>query len=285
MPRRWWNGFPPTPSEGGEAPLRPLRHLSQNFLTDPHTLDRIAEAALPQGGEAAVEIGAGRGNLTRRLAPRARLLWAVEIDPRFAQDLESLRGSFPNLRILQENALRLDWARLTGEAGGPLVGVGNIPYGITGALLEALLAAGRAGEVVRAVLLVQREVAQRLVAPVGSHDYSALSIRVAADAEAAVLFPVPAGRFFPKPKVDSALIELQLRPHPALAGVQRARFDRIVSAAFSSRRKTLRNALSGGLGIPPAEAQGILEGAGIDPGRRPQTLSLSDFSRLAGAAR
>jgi 16S rRNA (adenine1518-N6/adenine1519-N6)-dimethyltransferase len=213
------------------------RRLGQHFLKRGSVLARIAEAACPDPSPLVIEIGPGRGALTRYLAPKAERLIAIEAD---AALVEHLRGKFadtPNLTVIHGDVLSTDLAQW-----GPAVVVGNLPYYITSPILRRTLAMGE--RLLRAVFLVQKEVAQRLVAAPGSREYGLLSVLTQMRAEAEVLFTVPPAAFAPPPKVDSAAVRLQPRRQEAPWLSAGPGFEEFLGICFRQKRKTLRNNLS-----------------------------------------
>ena len=262
---------------GHAAPPPPRKGLGQHFLTDRHALDRIVQALAPQAGETIVEIGPGRGALTDRLAVVGCDVVAVEVDRLLVPFLRARYASAPHVRIVEGDVLATELRAL---APAPWVLVGNVPYYITTPILfEAL----RAPRPARMVFLVQREVAERIVAPAGSDPYGALSVNVQALARAELVARVPAGAFHPRPKVDSAVLRLVPLDAPVVAAHEEGAFSRLVVAAFGQRRKQMRRVVRevAGLGVPAAEA--ALATAGIDPQARPETLPPEAFARLLRA--
>lgn len=259
--------------------LRPHKRLGQNFLIDPVVLGRIADAADLHEREAVVEVGAGVGNLTRLLAERAGQVVAVEVDEQLVAVLREQVSHLPNVQVLHGDVLSLS------DFGFPHLGyvvVGNLPYYITSAILRHFLEGEPRPK--RLVVTVQREVAERIVAEPG--DMSLLAVSVQFYGQPQIVARIPAGAFYPSPQVDSAVLRITARPAPGMAldlDVDESAFFRVVRAGFSQKRKTLRNALSGGLRRPPAEVEAQLRQAGIDPRRRAETLSLGEWARLAGA--
>jgi 16S rRNA (adenine1518-N6/adenine1519-N6)-dimethyltransferase len=246
----------------------------------------LVDAIVIDGAGEFVEIGPGRGALTAPLAARVRRLLAIEVDRDLARALEARR--IPSLTVINANVLRIDW-RQTVESWlgrslsteGPIRMVGNLPYNISSPILFRLLdlAASTAG-LKDAVLMLQKEVADRVVAPPGSGEYGVLSILTALHADASTLFTLPPGAFRPVPKVTSAAIRLSFRA-PPVAVRDLALLTRMVRSMFTQRRKTLLNALkpfTAGGPIPPATA---LARSDIDPRRRPETLQLVEIARLA----
>jgi 16S rRNA (adenine1518-N6/adenine1519-N6)-dimethyltransferase len=262
--------------------LLPKRSLGQNFLVDPRVQERIVAAAAVTAADVVVEIGAGLGALTARLCPQAGKLVAVERDARLAAILRAELGPAPNLEIVEGDALELDLAAVARAAGRPLVVVGNLPYVISSPVIFATMAAAAGGLVVdRALFMVQKEFAQRMLSPPGSRDYGRLSVMVQQAAEAEVLFHVGARAFLPPPAVTSTVVRLRPRARPLGEVSDASLFERVVREAFGTRRKMLRRALEPAFGAPRALA--ALAEAGIAPTRRAEELSVADFARLANA--
>ena len=253
--------------------LRPRRGLSQSFLVDRRVSATIARAADLGPSDAVLEIGPGLGILTRELLRRAGRVVAVELDAPLARALPDLLGQPAHLEVIQADALRLDAAALF---PGPFSVVANLPYHITSPLLLRLLGAARRPR--RLVVMVQREVAERIAAPVGQLSFLAVAVQLYA--EARIVRTVPATAFYPRPKVDSAVLRLDVRPTPAVAPDAPEALLRLVLAGFKQPRKQLRNSLADGLGCPPAAAEALLRRAGIDSTRRPQTLTLAEWGTL-----
>ena len=271
---------PPTPGQlrrllSAER-LRPRRSLSQNFLTDAAALDTIVEAAELEAGDRVVEVGPGLGVLTRRLLAAGASVLAVELDARLAEWLRRELGQVPGFELLQADALELDPS--TCFPGQPFKVVANIPYHITSPLLHAFLEGERPPELT--VLLVQLEVAERVASPPGGMSY--LSVFVQNVARADIVARVPAEAFEPAPKVDSAVLRLRRRADPPIPpGDQREPFYRIVQAGFRQRRKQLHNGLGRELPLQAGSLEEALGSCGIDPQRRPQTLSVDEWACLA----
>ncbi|HEY7332523.1 MAG TPA: 16S rRNA (adenine(1518)-N(6)/adenine(1519)-N(6))-dimethyltransferase RsmA [Candidatus Limnocylindria bacterium] len=272
---------PPTPGQlrrllAAER-LRPRKSLSQNFLTDPGALDAIVAAADLAPGDRVVEVGPGLGVLTRRLLAAGASVLAVELDARLADWLRRELGDVPGFGLVEADALEIDPAACF--AGERFKLVANIPYHITSPLLHAFLEGERPPELT--VLLVQAEVAERVAAPPGQMSY--LSVFVQNVAAAEVVARVPAAAFEPAPKVDSAVLRLVRRADPPIPpGLGREPFYRIVQAGFRQRRKQIHNGLGRELPLPPGTLAGALETCGIDPERRPQTLTVAEWACLAG---
>lgn len=271
---------PPTPGQlrrlMGAERLRPRKSLSQNFLTDPEALDAIVEAAELRPGENVVEIGPGLGVLTRRLLAAGASVLAVELDARLAEYLRRELYAVRDFELIEADALDLHARELF--PGQPFKVVANIPYHITSPLLHALLEGDRPPDLT--VLLVQLEVAERVAAPPGQMSY--LSVFAQNIATAEVVTRVPAAAFEPAPDVDSAVLRLRTRERPAVAvGPGREPFYRVVQAGFRQRRKQVHNGLSRELPVEREVVEAALSRCGVDPERRPQTLTVDEWACLA----
>ena len=262
--------------------LSPKKGLSQSFLVDPGVPARIATAARLSPDDVVVEVGAGLGSLTTHLLGRAHRIIAIERDSRLAAVLREELGARDDLVVVEGDALEFDWAAAARAAGRPLVVAGNLPYVVTSPVIFATLAAADGGRVVaRALFMVQKEFAQRMLAPPGSRTYGRLSVMVQQIAEAEVLFHVGAGAFLPRPAVTSTVVRLCPRAQPLGAVRDPSLFDRVVREAFGTRRKMLRRALAPAFGAEPASS--ALAAAGIAGTRRAEELSVAEFARLANA--
>ena len=262
------------------------RALGQHFLRDRTVVDRVLELVAPTARDLVVEIGPGRGALIESLAARAGRLLALEIDGGLAAALQARFADAPSVEILQADARRFDYAGLRARRPDPegrVLVAGNLPYSVGKPILAALVESGAAID--EMTLMLQKEVADRVAAPPGSKTYGALSVLTQAAAAVRLAFPVPPGAFSPPPQVDSAV--LHLRPHrePPVPLPDPRRFAAVVRAAFGQRRKSLANALAAGLAVPAETARDRCQAAGIDPGRRAETLSLAEFAHLALAFR
>lgn len=266
--------------------LRPDRSLGQNFLIDDSALDRVIEASDLHSGEDVLEVGPGLGSLTRRLAAISRRVVAVELDEALLAPLEEVLAGAGNVIVVHGDILALDPARLMqpppGAPGGEAQRyrvIANIPYYITSAVIRHLLEAGAppAG----LTLTVQREVAERITAGPGELSLLALSVQVYGQPK--IRARIPAGAFYPPPKVDSAVIQIELHPRPIFSPPALPVFFRLAKAGFSQKRKTLRNALSAGLAWERGAVEALLEQAALDPQRRAETLSLEEWGRLVQA--
>ncbi|MGH2443392.1 MAG: 16S rRNA (adenine(1518)-N(6)/adenine(1519)-N(6))-dimethyltransferase RsmA [Chloroflexota bacterium] len=255
--------------------LTPRKRLGQNFLRDESVLPRILGAAALDPDDQVLEIGAGTGVLTRALSEAAQRVLAIELDDALYRMLSTAFERVANVELWHGNALDLD---ACAHFSGPYKLIANIPYYITGPLLRHYLE-GECQPLVL-VVMVQREVAERIVAEPGR--LSLLGISVQFYANARIVSRVARGAFYPVPKVDSAI--LQLTPYRRSTGsVEERAFFEVARAGFSTRRKQLVNALMNGLRIDREEAAGMLAGAEIDATRRAETLSITEWERLARA--
>lgn len=254
--------------------LHPSKGLGQNYLHDRAALQEIVASARLTPSDAVLEIGPGLGSLTRYLALNARTVTAVELDKQLLPALGEVLAPFPNVRLIQGDILALSPAELMEHA--PYLVVANIPYYITSAVIRHLL--GSEPRPRRVVLTVQREVGERICALPGDLSLLALSVQVFGRPE--ITAHIPAEAFFPAPKVGSAVVRLEIFPQPLIPEPRLERFFQLAKAGFSQKRKTLRNALSGGLRIPAAQAAAMLHAAGIDPQRRAETLNLEEWGKL-----
>lgn len=259
--------------------LHPDKSLGQNFLIDELSLHRIVEVAQITPGEVVLEIGAGLGSLTRHLAVLAQSVVAVELDGNLLPPLQQVMRPFQNVRVIAGDILALDPVQLVSQH--KYVVVANIPYYITSALLRHLLEARVPPQ--RLILTVQREVAKRICAEPGDMSLLALSVQVYGHPE--IVAHIPASAFYPPPKVDSAVIRLALFPSPLIPPAELDAFFHLTKAGFSQKRKTIRNALSAGLRLPPTTVEAILLEAEIDPKRRAETLAIPEWHHLVSIFR
>jgi len=254
-----------------ENGLAPSRARGQNFVVDPNTVRRVARLAEVGPGDRVVEIGAGLGSLTLALAQTGASVTAVEIDRGLVPVLRSLVEPV-GVKVVEADALRLDWSSVLDGAGWALVA--NLPYNVATPLIADLLDGVPA--ISRMLVMVQREVGERLAARAGDEAYGAVSVKVAYWATAKVVGRVPPTVFHPTPKVESALVRIERRPAPAVgADVDPAWLFQLVGTGFGQRRKMLRRALAA---LVPPEA---FAAAGIPPEARAEELSVEDWGRLA----
>jgi len=259
--------------------LSPKKAWGQNFLSDPGVQRRIADLVAPAPGETVVELGAGLGHLTSQLVGRGARVVAVERDRELAPVLRLELAAHEELTVVEADAATFDFEAAAAEAGGPVVVCGNLPYHLSSPILFHVLDHRRA--VSRVAFLLQSEVAHRIAAAPGTEDYGLLSVLLGLVADTQVAMRVPPGAFVPPPAVESALLLAHMRAQPRAQVRDEARFRRVVKAAFGRRRKTLSNALSD---LGPREAiVAAMRGAGVDPARRGETLSVEEFAALERA--
>ena len=249
----------------------PKKSLGQHWLKDPEILADIAEAAELTSDDVVLEIGPGLGTLTSRLLARATSVTAVEFDADLARKLP---GQFPGkkLTVVNQDILQFDLNQLPKNYKV----VANVPYYITSKIVEKLMTAENKPSI--AVLLVQKEVAERIAAEAGNMSILSVSVQIFAEAELDI--EVPRQFFTPPPKVDSQVVILRTRNNPLITPEDQRDFFRIVKAGFSAKRKKLRSSLSGGLGIDKSSVEELLKNAGISPDARAEDLAIEDWKRL-----
>jgi len=257
--------------------IKPKKGLGQNFLIDETYLVKITEAAHVDKNTDVLEIGAGMGNLTRHLAAAARQVTAVELDRQLIPILKKVTRDFANVRIVQGDILELPVNDLM-DAPGYVVAA-NIPYYITSALIRYLLECTAKPRTI--VLTIQREVAQRICADAGALSLLALSVLVYGSPKIAAR--IPSGAFYPVPKVDSAVLVVDLYDQPMIPYKLLDSFFRLAKAAFTQKRKMLHNALAGAPELNKEKADLLLSHAGIDPERRAQMLTIEEWKQLTSA--
>ena len=257
--------------------------FGQNFIVNPGVCPRIAQAAGIDKSWGVLEIGPGVGVLTKELARRAGKVVAVEVDKRLPPLLAETLSEFDNVEIILQDILKVDIKALLAErfGGRPVAVCANLPYYITSPILMRLLEEKL--PIQNITVMVQREAAQRLTAPPGSRQAGAVSYAVAYYAEAKQLFTVQPGSFYPPPKVTSAVIQLAVRPCPAVRTADEPGLFRLIRAAFGRRRKTAANAVCAGLDLPKSRVTAALAAAGLPPAARPEQLTLEDFCALQRA--
>ena len=262
--------------------IKPNKQLGQHFLTNQNTAEMIVmrSGILPE--DIVLEIGAGLGSLTIPVARVVREVFAVEKDRKIINILktEILASDLSNVVIMEKNILDIDIRSLAKNVGQKMVVMGNLPYNISSQILVQIIQSREA--LTRAVFMLQKELSQRITAKPGCKDYGRLSVMLGYCANIKKIANVKAAVFFPKPKVDSEVLELTFKKklkHPVNDEVH---FFRVIKAAFGNRRKILKNALAASeLNIDTKAAQNILERSGIDPVRRAETLTVEEFVRLS----
>lgn len=257
------------------------KSLGQNFLINPTVCPRMAEACGADSDTGVLEIGAGIGVLTAELAKRAKKVVSLELDTRLMPVLAETLGEFSNVEVLNADVLKLDLNKLIDDCfqGMHVAVCANLPYYITSPVIMALLESRIPVDAV--TVMVQKEAAARLCAPVGSRDAGAVTVAVNYYAQAEKLFDVSAGSFMPAPKVDSSVIRLNIRKEPPVEVSDEKFFFRVIKAAFGQRRKTASNSLSAGLGIPKDKVSAAIAAAGFEPSVRAESLTMQELARLS----
>ncbi len=254
--------------------------LGQNFLINPSVCPRMAELSGADEGVGVIEVGPGIGVLTNELCKLADKVVAIELDKRLLPVLDETLAEYDNVKVINADVLELDLNKLIADEfpGMEVVICANLPYYITSPVIMKLLEDRL--PVTAITVMVQKEAAQRICAPVGSRESGAVTVSVNYYAEPSLQFHVSAGSFMPAPKVDSAVIRLDIREAPPVETDEKMFFS-VVKAAFSQRRKVISNSLSSGLKMSKDEINGILERAGVPANARAEKLSLEDFAKIA----
>lgn len=257
-----------------ELEQRAKKRFGQHFLTDRSVVDRVVRGARVAEGDRVIEVGPGLGILTRALLRAGAVVTAIELD----RDLAAwLRGEVPEVRLVETDAARVAWGTMCEGSGWKMVS--NLPYNVGTTVVMAALRCPATFTSV--TVMLQREVVDRLCASAGDDAYGALSVEARVRAEPVFVMAVPASRFYPPPKVDSAVVRLELRPSPEVGAVTPQHFDKVVRAGFGQRRKTLLNALGSVFGRDRAAA--ALDAAGVDRTLRAERLDAAGFRALAEA--
>ena len=257
--------------------------LGQNFIVNPSVCPRMADESGIDSESGVIEIGAGIGVLTAELAKRAKKVVCIELDSKLLPILDETLADFDNIEIINADVLKTDLAALIEEkfGGMPVYVCANLPYYITSPVIMTLLESRLPLKAV--TVMVQREAAQRLCAPVGSRLSGAVTVAVDYYAEARKLFDVSAGSFMPAPKVDSSVIRLDIREKPGIEVSDEKLFFSMVHAAFSQRRKTASNSISSGTGIPKAVVAEAIERCGFPPAVRAESMTAEQLAALCEA--
>lgn len=255
--------------------------LGQNFLINPSVCPRMAELCGAKKGVGVIEVGPGFGVLTHELCKRADNVVSIELDKRLMPVLEETMAEHDNFKVINEDILKIDLHKLIEEEfrGLRVVVCANLPYYITSPVIMKLLEDKLPIEAI--TVMVQKEAAQRLTAKIGTRDSSAITVAVNYYSEPKLLFHVSSGSFMPAPKVDSAVIRLDISTDGKVLCRSEKMFFRVVKAAFSQRRKTVLNSISSGMGIEKAEVLQALTESGISQTMRAEQLELTDFAKIA----
>jgi 16S rRNA (adenine1518-N6/adenine1519-N6)-dimethyltransferase len=261
--------------------FRLTKSLGQNFLIDKNIRDKIVEGSLIGPDDLVVEIGPGVGVLTQLLAEQAAHVIAIEIDKALVPILKETLQAYPNSEVINEDVLRCDLKELIGSRRpiGAVRFVGNLPYYITTPIIMKILEDRVPADSI--TVMVQKEVADRLSAKPGNKTYGAITVAVQYYCEVVKIVSAPREVFYPRPNVDSSVIRLDIRKESPVRLLDESAFFAVVKAGFGQRRKTLHNALTGLYGMDKTKSGQVLEKAGIDPGRRGETLTIDEFALLA----
>jgi 16S rRNA (adenine1518-N6/adenine1519-N6)-dimethyltransferase len=262
--------------------IRAKKQLGQNFIVDPAFAETIVRRADITSEDIVLEIGAGVGALTIPLARKAKKIFAVERDPRIIGILNTqiFAGGCTNVLVIEKDILAMDMDALTNDGVSNIVVMGNLPYNISSQILIQLIHSRK--NFSRAVLMFQKELSQRITAEVGCKDYGRLSVMLRYCSDFRKLVDVKASLFYPKPKVDSEILELKFKKHIEDQATDELFFFKVIKAGFGKRRKTLKNALiASELNIDADTATRVLEMSGIDPIRRAETLTVAEFVKLS----
>lgn len=255
----------------------PKKSLGQNFLFDQNIQRKIIAACQLKAADEVLEIGAGRGDLTRLIAPAVKKIYAVEIDQNLVAFLKERLKGYAQVEIIQRDILKFDLNKYFSRNKAKIKVIGNIPYYITTPIIANLLKYRRLIDTI--FLTLQKEVAERITATSGTSSYGAFSCFVQYYTQAKILFRIKKTSFYPAPKVDSCFLQLKVRAHPRVCVKDEGLFFEIIRTSFQQRRKTLRNSLKRRVAEKKLEL--FFKKYGIKPDIRPQDLSLEDFARLA----
>ena len=263
--------------------FRLSKSLGQNFLTDKHIIDRIIEGSRIGPEDLVIEIGPGIGVLTAEAAENAKRVVAVEIDNGLIPILEDTLKEYDNITILNQDVLKTDFSAIVSayKTEGKTKIIGNLPYYITTPILMKLLEERVPADSI--TVMMQKEVADRIKADPGNKNYGALSVAVQYYCRVSQIAEVPKEVFFPPPKVDSAVLRMDIREERPVVLQDETLFFTCIRAGFGQRRKTLLNSLTGAAGLSKDAVREVLQTAGIDSGRRVETLNLDEFATLANS--
>jgi 16S rRNA (adenine1518-N6/adenine1519-N6)-dimethyltransferase len=264
-----------------EYGLFPKKRLGQHFLVDRNILNKVIRTAEVGKEDVVIEVGPGLGEMTLALARLANRVIAVEIDPKLIEILKKKLADCPNVEVVKSDILKVDFKSFLKKEGRPVKVVANLPYQISTPLLFRFIEAKEVFSTL--TLMLQREVAERMVASPGGKEYGRLSVLLQMFLDLSVCFFIPPAAFFPHPKVESAVVQMVWKEKPMVETEDEEWFKKVVKASFGYRRKTLVNALKhSGLCLPDS-VESRMEKVGIDPRRRPETLTIEEFIRLADA--
>jgi 16S rRNA (adenine1518-N6/adenine1519-N6)-dimethyltransferase len=267
--------------ELAEYGLFPKKRLGQHFLVDRNILDKIIRVAQVVKEDVVLEIGPGLGEMTVALAQQVKKVIAIEIDQKMVAILNKKIKEFPNVEVVKSDILKVDFNHFFEKEGHPIKVVANLPYQISTPLLFRFIESK--GVFSRFTLMLQKEVAERMVAPTGRKEYGPLSIFIQMFLDPSIRFFIKPTAFFPPPKVESAVVQMVWKEKPVIELQNEEWFKKVVKACFGYRRKTLVNALKHSDLSLPVSIESKMEKIGIDPRRRPETLIIQEFIKLAEA--
>ena len=259
----------------------PNKKLGQHFLVDADVLDKVISAARIGREDVVLEVGPGLGDMTVALARQVKKVIAIEIDERFIAILKQKSENYHNIELIRSDVLKLDFKRLLGREATPIKVVSNLPYQITTPLLFRFIESKEAFSSL--TLMLQKEVADRLTASPGRKEYGPLSIFIQIFSDVSIRFTIKPSAFFPPPKVESALVHMTWKEQPMIDAEEQEWFKKVVKACFGYRRKTVINSIKHSELCSPPAVESRMEKIGIDPRRRPETLSIQELARLAEA--
>ena len=264
-----------------EYGLFPKKRLGQHFLVDRNILNKVIRTAQVEKGDVVLEVGPGLGEMTLVLAQHAKKVIAVEIDSKLAVILKQKVKDFSNVEVVQSDILKMDFNLFLKKEGHLIKVVANLPYQISTPLLFRFIESKEAFSTL--TLMLQKEVAERMVASPGRKEYGPLSIFIQIFSDVSIRFFIKPSAFFPPPKVESAVVHMSFREKPVVSLGDEEWFKKIVKGCFGYRRKTLMNALKHSRLPLPQSIESRMQKIGIDPRRRPETLTIQDLVHLAEA--
>jgi len=268
-------------SELREYGLFPKKRLGQHFLVDLNILNEVIRAARVGKEDVVVEVGPGLGEMTLPLARLANRVIAIEIDPKLIEILKKKLADWPNVEVVRADILKADFKSFLKKEGRPVKVVANLPYQISTPLLFRFIESREVFSTF--TLMLQKEVARRMAASPGGKEYGRLSVLLQMFLDLSVCFFIPPSAFFPPPKVESAVVQMVWKEKPMVEAQDEEWFKKVVKACFGYRRKTLINALRHSELSLPKSIESRMEKVGIDPRRRPETLTIEEFVHLADA--
>ncbi len=266
-----------------EYGLFPKKRLGQHFLVDRNILNKVIWTARVEKEDAVLEVGPGLGEMTIALACQAKRVIAIEIDSKLVAILNEKMKNYPNVEVVKSDILKVDFNQFLKKEGQPVKVVANLPYQVSTQLLFRFIESKETFSTF--TLMLQKEVAERMVAPPGGKEYGPLSIFIQMFLDVSIRFFIKPSAFFPPPKVESAVVQMVWKEKPMIETNDEEWFKRVVKACFGYRRKTLVNALKHSELTLPESIELKMEAIGIDPRRRPETLTIQEYASLAEVLR